>query len=139
MGSKRLKAIAVRGSKRVAVARPKEFVAATQQLRRAIAQNRFYPDVHHYGLTKVHDKEMRFSYDIIGETFEGPEWESISEVEFQKKHLHNRVGCFACQKVCAYGAVEEKEIRDRQEKMVEMQSLRPSKRSQKNSSRTKMH
>jgi aldehyde:ferredoxin oxidoreductase len=100
MGSKKLKAIAVRGTKGVAIARPKEFVSATQKLRQAIAQNRFYTDVHHYGLTKVHDKEMRFSYDIIGETFEGPEWESISEVEFQKKHLHNRVGCFACPVAC---------------------------------------
>ena len=100
MGSKQLKAIAVRGTKGVAIARPKEFVAATQKLRQAIAQNRFYPDVHQYGLTKVHDQEMRFSYDIIGETFEGPEWASISEVEFQKKHLHNRVGCFACPVAC---------------------------------------
>lgn len=100
MGSKRLKAIAVRGTGGVAIARPKEFVAATQKLRQAIAQNRFYPDVHQYGLTKVHDKEMRFSYDIIGEIFEGPEWESISEVAFQKKYLHNRVGCFACPVAC---------------------------------------
>jgi heterodisulfide reductase subunit A len=28
------------------------------------------------------------------------------------------VGCFACKKVCAYGAVEEKEIRDRQGKLI---------------------
>ncbi|MEI7815915.1 MAG: CoB--CoM heterodisulfide reductase iron-sulfur subunit A family protein [Desulfuromonadales bacterium] len=28
------------------------------------------------------------------------------------------VGCFACKKVCAYGAVEEKEIRDRQGNLV---------------------
>jgi heterodisulfide reductase subunit A len=28
------------------------------------------------------------------------------------------VGCFACKKVCAYGAVEEKEIRDRQGNLI---------------------
>ena len=28
------------------------------------------------------------------------------------------VGCFACKKVCAYGAVEEKEIRDRQGRLI---------------------
>ena len=28
------------------------------------------------------------------------------------------VGCFACKKVCAYGAVEEKEIRDRQGDLI---------------------
>ena len=100
MGSKRLKAIAVRGTKGVAIANPREFISGTEKLRRAIAENRFYPDVHDFGLTKVHDKEMRFSYEIIGETFEGPEWDSISEVEFQKQHLHNRVGCFACPVAC---------------------------------------
>ncbi len=30
------------------------------------------------------------------------------------------VGCFACKKVCAYGAVEEKEIRDRQGNLVKV-------------------
>lgn len=30
------------------------------------------------------------------------------------------VGCFACKKVCAYGAVEEKEIRDRQNNLIKV-------------------
>ena len=30
------------------------------------------------------------------------------------------VGCFACKKVCAYGAIEEKEIRDRQGNLVKV-------------------
>lgn len=30
------------------------------------------------------------------------------------------VGCFACKKVCAYGAVEEKEIRDRQGNLIKV-------------------
>jgi len=30
------------------------------------------------------------------------------------------VGCFACRKVCAYGAVEEKEIRDRQGNLIKV-------------------
>ena len=30
------------------------------------------------------------------------------------------VGCFACRKVCAYGAVEEKEIRDRQGNLLKV-------------------
>ncbi len=30
------------------------------------------------------------------------------------------VGCFACKKVCAYGAVEEKEIRDRQGNLIKI-------------------
>jgi len=100
MGSKKLKAIAVHGTKGVGIARPKEFLAACQKLRYDITQNRFYPDVHAWGLTKTHDKEMRFSYDIIGETFEGEEWEKISEVDFATKYLYNRVGCFACPVAC---------------------------------------
>lgn len=100
MGSKKLKAIAVRGTLGVGIAQPREFLAACQQLRSDIAKNRFYPDLHTWGLTKNHDKEMRFSYEIIGEVFKGPEWESISEVEFAKKYLYNRVGCFACPVAC---------------------------------------
>jgi heterodisulfide reductase subunit A len=30
------------------------------------------------------------------------------------------VGCFACKKVCAYGAIEEKEIRDRQGNLIKV-------------------
>ena len=100
MGSKMLKAIAVRGTGGVGVAQPREFLAACRKLRYDITQNRFYPDVHAWGLTKTHDKEMRFSYDIIGETFEGEEWEKISEVDFATRYLHNRVGCFSCPVAC---------------------------------------
>lgn len=100
MGAKMLKAISVRGTKGISIAEPSKFASAFLKLRREIEQNRFYPDVHKWGLTKVHDKEMRFSYEIIGERFEGIEWESISEVEFAKNYLHNRVGCFACPVAC---------------------------------------
>ena len=100
MGSKMLKAIAVRGTRGVSIANPEAFLSACQKLRHDLARSRFYPDVHTWGLTKIHDREMRFTYEIIGETFEGPEWDAISEVEFQKKYLHNRVGCFACPVAC---------------------------------------
>jgi aldehyde:ferredoxin oxidoreductase len=100
MGSKMLKAIAVRGTRGISIANPEAFLSACQKLRHDLAQSRFYPDVHTWGLTKIHDREMRFSYEIIGETFEGPEWNAVSEVEFAKKYLHNRVGCFACPVAC---------------------------------------
>jgi aldehyde:ferredoxin oxidoreductase len=100
MGSKNLKAIAAHGTKGVRIAKPKEFLTACRKLREDISQNRFYPDVHTWGLTKTHDKEMRFSYDIIGETFEGEEWKKISEVDFATQYLYNRVGCFACPVAC---------------------------------------
>lgn len=107
MGSKMLKAIAVRGTKGITIARPKEFLAACQELRYAITQSRFYPDVHTWGLTKIHDKEMRSTYEVIGDTFEGAE--NICEADFATKYLYNRVGCFACPVACfdSYDLPEE--------------------------------
>lgn len=100
MGSKRLKAIAVRGTGGIGIARPEAFLSACMRLHQDITQARFYPDLHAWGLTKTHDKEMRSAWEIIGERFEGPEWEAISEVEFARKYLHNRVGCFSCPVAC---------------------------------------
>ncbi|MHB1421074.1 MAG: aldehyde ferredoxin oxidoreductase family protein [Bacillota bacterium] len=98
MGSKNLKAIAVRGTKGIAIARPQEFLAACQELRQAITQNRWYPRLHTWGLTEIHDHEMRNVYEMMGTSFEGAE--NINEQEFARKHLHNRVGCFACPVAC---------------------------------------
>ncbi|MHB1128115.1 MAG: aldehyde ferredoxin oxidoreductase family protein [Bacillota bacterium] len=98
MGSKNLKAIAVRGTKGIAIARPQEFLSACQELRQSITQGYWYPRLHTEGLTGTHDREMRFIYDILGTSWEGSE--SISELEFAEKYLHNRVGCFACPVAC---------------------------------------
>jgi len=98
MGSKRLKAIAVRGTKGIKVAKPREFLAACHELRYQIKQSRFYPDVHKWGLVSIHDKEMRAAYAMIGDTFPGAE--TIREVDFATKYLYRRVGCFACPVAC---------------------------------------
>lgn len=98
MGSKNLKAIAVRGTKGIAIAKPLEFLAACQELRQAITQNRWYPGLHTWGLTEIHDREMRNLYEVMGTAWPGAE--NICEVDFAKKHLHNRVGCFACPVAC---------------------------------------
>jgi len=50
------------------------------------------------GLAGIHDQEMRNLYGLTGKAWEGAE--AISEVDFQKKYLHNRVGCFACPVAC---------------------------------------
>ncbi|MBI4595961.1 MAG: hypothetical protein HY730_06230, partial [Candidatus Tectomicrobia bacterium] len=98
MGSKMLKAIAVRGTKGIGIAKPQAFLSACQELRQSIAQNRWYEGLHTLGLTQIHDREMRNLYEIMGTTFPGAE--SICEVDFARKHLHNRVGCFACPVAC---------------------------------------
>ncbi|MFC1916832.1 aldehyde ferredoxin oxidoreductase family protein [Chloroflexota bacterium] len=98
MGSKKLKAIAAHGTKGIAVARPREFLAACQELRQSFSQVHWYQDVHARGLTRIHDREMRNLYEVTGTAWEGAE--NICEVDFQTKHLHNRVGCFACPVAC---------------------------------------
>ena len=98
MGSKKLKAIAVRGSRSIGVARPKEFLAACRKLREVMEKSRYYEDVHARGLAGIHDREMRNLYELTGKGWEGAE--AISEVEFQKQYLHKRVGCFACPVAC---------------------------------------
>ena len=98
MGSKKLKAIAVRGTRGLSVARPREFLAACRELRQKIEQSRYYEDLHTWGLTRIHDREMKNLYEVMGSVWDGAE--AISEVDFAKEHLRNRVGCFACPVAC---------------------------------------
>lgn len=98
MGSKKLKAIAVHGTKGIAVARPQEFLSACQGVHQSVRQNPMYEDFHSHGFVRWHDEEMRRIYEIMGTAWEGAE--VISEEEFAKKHLYRRVGCFACPWAC---------------------------------------
>lgn len=101
MGSKNLKAIAVRGTRGISVARPKEFVEQCRSLIDSIRQARMYKDLHEAGITRFHDHEMRNAYVVIGTPWQ--DGETIWEREFLKEHLHRRVGCFACPVACFDG------------------------------------
>ena len=59
MGSKNLKAIAVRGTKGITVARPREFLEQCKRLLDLFRQNTLYASLHEAGLTRIHDREMR--------------------------------------------------------------------------------
>ena len=98
MGSKNLKAIAVRGTGGVSVARPKEFLEGCRKLHDSIKQSKFYSALHEMGLTRLHDREMRALYELLEITGEG--CEDICEEDFLKEHLYKRVGCFACPVAC---------------------------------------
>jgi aldehyde:ferredoxin oxidoreductase len=101
MGSKNLKAIAVRGTSGIKVARSREFLEGCKDLLDSIRQAKFYEDLHEAGLTRIHDREMRGAYFVLGSTWEGGE--AICEGDFLEQHLHNRVGCFACPVACFDG------------------------------------
>ncbi|MBU2549023.1 MAG: hypothetical protein KKB20_11455 [Proteobacteria bacterium] len=101
MGSKNLKAIAVRGGRGVAVARPLEFLQACRGLLESIREAMIYEQMHQIGITRVHDREMRGLYELLGQTWEGQE--TIREEAFMQEHIERRVGCFACPLACFDG------------------------------------
>lgn len=98
MGSKNLKAIAVRGTRGIKIARPGEFLEGCRKLLDSIRQAKFYGDLHEAGLTRIHDREMRGLYELLGNATK--ECKTICEGDFLKEHLYNRVGCFACPVAC---------------------------------------
>ncbi len=98
MGAKNLKAVAVRGTGGIRVARPQQFLEGCRKLLEAIRGSRFYEDLHEAGLTRIHDREMRVIYELMGNPGEG--CDTICEGDFLKEHLYNRVGCFACPVAC---------------------------------------
>jgi aldehyde:ferredoxin oxidoreductase len=98
MGSKNLKAIAVRGTRGIKIAGPEEFLEGCRKLLSSIRRAKFYGDVHEAGLTRIHDREMRSWYEVLGNATE--ECKKICEEDFLREHLYNRVGCFACPVAC---------------------------------------
>ncbi|MBI2876945.1 MAG: hypothetical protein HYY20_08690 [Candidatus Tectomicrobia bacterium] len=96
MGSKNLKAIAVRGSRGVQAADPSAFLAGCERLHQLIRSTPMYHELHTFGLTKWQDKEYRAIYSMMGE----PWAESLRLQEFMETNLYKRVGCFGCPVSC---------------------------------------
>jgi len=78
-----------------------DFIDGCKSLFARIKQARNYKELHENGLTKIHDREMRSAYAMIGKDWEG--CENISEGDFIDEHLYRRVGCFACPVACFDG------------------------------------
>jgi len=98
MGSKNLKAISVRGTRGIKIARVREFLNASYELRNSFKPLWYYQDLHNWGLTRIHDKEMRDVYKLIGTRFEGQE--DIWEGDFAAKNNRRGIGCFSCPIAC---------------------------------------
>jgi aldehyde:ferredoxin oxidoreductase len=96
MGSKNLKAIAVRGTKGVKIADPKKYYQECEKLHQLIKESPFYKDIHTVGLTKWQDMEYRAIYSLMGDPWD----EKLNLQGFLEQHLHKRVGCFGCPVAC---------------------------------------
>ena len=98
MGSKNLKAIAVRGTGGLQIARPKEFLEECKRLRDILAENRWYQKRHGLGEAATADADTATIYGLQGIMWERAE--SVNQMNFLKTYLYRTVGCFACPVAC---------------------------------------
>ena len=109
MGSKNLKAIAVRGSQSVKIARPKEYLAYLEQLYGEIYQAAIYPSWSTYGTTTlIAPKHQRGEMGVRNkqETYWTDEKvEEISGDTFVSRFVVKSKACFSCPVHCAHGFV----------------------------------
>ncbi|MBI2878046.1 MAG: 4Fe-4S binding protein [Candidatus Tectomicrobia bacterium] len=99
MGSKNLKAIAVRGTQGVPVADPAGFFQECAEAHRQVRQNHRYEELHTLGVTRDQDALVRYR---PGEAEEEP-WEEIAQVSeeaFLQEHLYRKESCAGCPVAC---------------------------------------
>jgi aldehyde:ferredoxin oxidoreductase len=99
MGSKNIKAVAVRGRRSVAVAKPDEMLAAAVALNREIRESPACQELSTYGVVRFVATMYQLSFFPVG-YFEEVHWEEIIEKyggpAYVDKHQMKNVGCFAC-------------------------------------------
>ena len=103
MGSKNLKAIAVRGSTDVAVANPEEFLRACAAMREhSININPIYETFHTYGSPGLVDiLGPRGSLGIRNfQRHEGGDWQAISSKKLKSEFSTSMRACIGCQVAC---------------------------------------
>lgn len=100
MGSKNLKAVAVRGTNGMRMAHPKAFLNECREVRQRIQDHPVYGVIrHHYN--RQHDHEWRMFANLRGGWKPGTN--AVSEEEFSSRHLLKRFGCMACPVACLDG------------------------------------
>lgn len=99
MGSKGLKAIAIRGTRGVKLANPAEYLARSQELYWQIMKQPDAIEFKNYGMSRIVDESLLKMGEHMAQNFQRTEWEGdgdVSPYAFQKKHLARRLSCFAC-------------------------------------------
>lgn len=100
LGSKNVKALAVRGTRGVRVADPDDFFAACMEAQEAVRGSQPYERIVTTGNTLSEYSYVRSGMEAGGSAFEGaPEFDPSGATEylaFQRKHEPKRTGCAGC-------------------------------------------
>ncbi len=103
MGSKNLKAIAVRGSGGVKVARPEEFLELSIQVNKEIRESPAYQELSVWGVARGVHMMYQMGFFPVG-YFEDVCWEDIIQnyaaPAYIEKYQLKNVGCFCCPGRC---------------------------------------
>ncbi|HEX78209.1 MAG TPA: aldehyde ferredoxin oxidoreductase family protein [Dehalococcoidia bacterium] len=103
MGSKKLKAIAIRGTKGLKLANAGEFLAKSEEVRSKLLQNRTALEWKNYGTARITDESLTHAGQLLVANFQRSAWDrekDVSPYAFQKKHLLRKAGCFGCPLQC---------------------------------------
>lgn len=100
MGSKNLKAVAVRGTGTISVANPSRFMGLVDELWQRIKEDGVMKLYRKWGTTYIHVADDEISCNPVRnfqDGFWGPEKiERTSQSELYDKYVVRRLGCFAC-------------------------------------------
>ncbi len=103
MGSKNLKAIAVRGSGGVAVAKPEDFLEQSIQINNEIRKHPAYEELSQWGVSRGVLMMYQMGFFPVG-YFEDVCWDEILEKygapDYVQKNQLKNVGCFNCPNRC---------------------------------------
>jgi aldehyde:ferredoxin oxidoreductase len=93
MGSKNLKAIAVRGKKGLKLADPKQFLTIAEKLKQTLQTNHGCQEMAQFGVSRIQDHMVEYTWDPA--KGEMPRQHAIFE-----KYNPKRAGCFGCPVQC---------------------------------------
>jgi aldehyde:ferredoxin oxidoreductase len=103
MGSKNIKAIAVRGTGGVAIARPQEFLDQAIQVVKEMKEHPAYQELSNWGTVRGVQMMYGMGFFPVG-YFEDVCWDELLEkyphTDYVQKHSVKNVGCFNCPNRC---------------------------------------